>query len=154
MASLLQRLLKKKKQKKNKRWLSFEPLRNPGFLVFIFSGILAEMALNVPFIYLPDMMVNKGYSTQSAAMAITVIGKSVNYVGIWIDSENLYCNKITYTCSLIHCSWFSNNVGTKFLKTNKKHVSKLLIICVLDCLHTWPFCISLCWVIFASRQAY
>ena len=76
-----------KPKQTTRRWLSLKPLMNPGFLVFVLSNILIELALNTPFIYLPDMMVNMGYSTGQAAFVITIIGK-VYYMNMYFSTHS------------------------------------------------------------------
>ncbi|KAH3718248.1 hypothetical protein DPMN_061049 [Dreissena polymorpha] len=58
-----------------KRWLSIAPLRNPGFVILIVSNLLTELAHNVPFAYVPYMMVDKGFPKQDAVTVIFCIGK-------------------------------------------------------------------------------
>ncbi|XP_052782923.1 monocarboxylate transporter 3-like [Mya arenaria] len=57
-----------------KRWISFAPLKNPSFLLFILSNILTELALNVPFSFLPDLMVQKGYQRSQAVWILFIMG--------------------------------------------------------------------------------
>ncbi|XP_052216344.1 monocarboxylate transporter 12-like isoform X2 [Dreissena polymorpha] len=57
-----------------KRWLSIAPLRNPGFVILIVSNLLTELAQNVPFAYLPYMMVDKGFPKQDTVTVIFFIG--------------------------------------------------------------------------------
>lgn len=64
-----------KEKKDGKRWLSLKPLRDPGFILFMVSNILAELALNTPFAFLPDMMVYKGYVKEQAVWVMFCIGK-------------------------------------------------------------------------------
>ena len=63
------------KGKEKKRWMSFAPLKSPSFLLFMFGTILAELALMVPFSFLPDLMVHKGYEREQAVWIIFLMGK-------------------------------------------------------------------------------
>ncbi|XP_052219200.1 monocarboxylate transporter 4-like isoform X1 [Dreissena polymorpha] len=56
-----------------KRWFSIAPLRNPGFVILIVSNLLIELAQNVPFAYLPYMMVDKGFPKQDTVTVIFFI---------------------------------------------------------------------------------
>jgi hypothetical protein len=58
-----------------KRWFSLSPLKNIGFLFFLVSGFLIELALNVPFTFLPDMMLQRGFQKQDSVWMLFVIGK-------------------------------------------------------------------------------
>lgn len=61
--------------KVKRRWLSLRPLKSPGFLLFMVSSMLRELALDIPFAFLPDLMVNKGYAKEQAVWVMFIIGK-------------------------------------------------------------------------------
>ena len=62
------------KDPNKKRWFSLTPLKNVGFLFFLASGFLIEVALNVPFTFLPGMMIQKGFHKQDAVWMLFIIG--------------------------------------------------------------------------------
>ena len=64
-------------QKQRKHWISLKPLTNPSFLMFIFSNLLTELALSVPFAFLPDLMLMKGFDRQQAVWVIFTTGRII-----------------------------------------------------------------------------
>lgn len=68
-------MIEKSTNIKKKRWLSLSPLRNPGFIVYMLSSLLVEWGMNTPFAFLPDMMVQEGYTKQDAVWVMFIIGK-------------------------------------------------------------------------------
>ncbi|XP_045201070.2 uncharacterized protein LOC123554788 [Mercenaria mercenaria] len=87
----------------NRRWFSLAPLKNTGFLVFLLSGILIEMSLNTPFIFLPDMMLHKGFEKQDAVWMLFIIGlvSTLSRIVIGFIADLQFVNRVKLCNSIV-----------------------------------------------------
>ncbi|XP_060584274.1 monocarboxylate transporter 13-like [Ruditapes philippinarum] len=88
---------------KRKRWFSLSPLKNIGFLFFLVSGFLIELALNVPFTFLPDMMLQRGFQKQDSVWMLFVIGlvSTVSRIVIGFIADLRFINRVKLCNSIV-----------------------------------------------------
>lgn len=54
--------------------MDFSHFRNPAFLLFAISNFLLYMWYDVPYVYIADNGLNKGFNESQSSMLISIIG--------------------------------------------------------------------------------
>ena len=67
--------IEEKKDKKSIRFVLFSILKNPYFILVAISQAIASLGFFIPFIYLPDMAVLKGFPLVDSNFLLSIIGE-------------------------------------------------------------------------------
>lgn len=87
-----------------KEMVDIQLLKNPKFLLILLSNCFGFLALYIPYMYLPGMMVNKGLSMEKASFIVSIIGISntIGRVGVgWLVDRPWASSLLITNISLI-----------------------------------------------------
>jgi MCP family monocarboxylic acid transporter-like MFS transporter 14 len=111
---------------------------NPRFVLICLSNILGFLALYVPYVYLPSMIIERGMTMEQASFIVSAIGKVNKFLNQCTSGHNA-----DKSCS----SGISNTIGrvvlgwmVDFPWVSSLIVTNMSLVCSGICVLAFPFC--------------